>query len=312
MSDKTAKKIPAPIQPVEYPMRPWAKVAVDITGPFQGVPENKKYLLVLVDYYSRWPEVHACNDITSSGIIKWLNSIFARFGFPEELVSDNGTQFTSAEFEIFLSKRGTRHIKTTPYNPAANGMVERLNKTLKESLQALRFDIFSWEEKIQAVLMMLRSTVHRATGETPAQLLFKREIRTKLNSAHFNDEDDKMHEKISKYQNQYERKAESYKVGDYVRVKIFPNQGKGIPQYSQPMKIVKAKGKATFLLENKKSYHARRLINAHQLKDPEIEAEHPIVTCNETEQEAIATNENAQQLLRRSERERRPPDRWGY
>ncbi len=64
-----------------------------------------------------------------------LDSIFAREGLPNEIVSNNGTQFVSAEFESYLSKRGIKHIRTSLYHPQANGLIERFNRVLKQTLQ---------------------------------------------------------------------------------------------------------------------------------------------------------------------------------
>ena len=147
-ADKSVKPVQAPIQPIEYPMRPWAKVALDIMGPFRHAPYNKSNILVATCFYTKWPEAFLCGEVTSKTVIKWLRYLFARFGLPEEIVTDNGPQFRSHEFAEFLCCHDIRHSTTVPYNPSANGMVERLNRTLKESIQAIQLQGEQWEDAL--------------------------------------------------------------------------------------------------------------------------------------------------------------------
>ena len=91
--------------------------------------------LVLIDAYSKWLDVKVVNSATSSATIEHLRSIFSVHGLPETIVTDNGTVFTSAEFENFTKLNGIRHIRTAPYHPASNGQAERAVKIFKEYLK---------------------------------------------------------------------------------------------------------------------------------------------------------------------------------
>uniref|UniRef100_A0A5S6Q662 RNA-directed DNA polymerase n=1 Tax=Trichuris muris TaxID=70415 RepID=A0A5S6Q662_TRIMR len=95
-------KLPAKTPPCSWPPadKCWSRVHVDYAGPVEG-----RYLLVLVDAFSKWPEVFITEKITSSATISLLSRVFAQFGAPETIVSDNGTQFTAAEFKIFCAKK---------------------------------------------------------------------------------------------------------------------------------------------------------------------------------------------------------------
>ena len=100
MDDATEKMIKncqayTPLQPTPLPRGPWVKGAVDLVDPVDG-----QFILSYIDYYSSYPEAYILKEITSREVIKAY--IFATFGFPEELVSDNGKQFISKEFEAFL------------------------------------------------------------------------------------------------------------------------------------------------------------------------------------------------------------------
>ncbi|CAM4476964.1 unnamed protein product [Lepidochelys kempii] len=112
MHDKTAVTFTPPLQPVPLPESAWEKVAIDIVGPFDTAPIDCHYVTTSTDYFSKWPEVSFTSQISSATVIKFLSSVFSREGNPKELVSDNGSQFTSLEFETFL---GTFYTEGHPY-----------------------------------------------------------------------------------------------------------------------------------------------------------------------------------------------------
>lgn len=182
-SDKSAKPLNAPIQPIEYQMKPWAKIAIDIMGPFANAPLHKRNVLVATCFYSKWPEANVCGDVTTGVSIKWLRHLFAKHGLMEEIFTDNGPQFRSSEYAEFLRSNGIKHARTVPYNSAANGMVERLNRTLKESIQVPQFSGESCEDALIAALATYRTTSHTATDKTPSELMLRRVIRPRLNAA---------------------------------------------------------------------------------------------------------------------------------
>ena len=92
-------------------------------------------LFVVVDAHSKWLDVAVVSSVTSSVTIEKLRSMFATHGIPEIVVSDNGSVFTSDEFETFMTFNGIRHIKSAPYHPSTNGLAERAIQTLKENLR---------------------------------------------------------------------------------------------------------------------------------------------------------------------------------
>ena len=164
-----------PLQPTQLPKGPWVKGAVDIVGPIES-----KYLVTYIDYYSSYPEVAITRDITSKNIICILMNIFSRHGFPEEIVSDNGRQFVSQEFEQFLRSKNIKHVRSSPYYPRSNGKIERFHRYLKKNFQTVTLQGRSWEVELPQILMLYRSIPHPTTKKTPASMLFNGEIRTKL------------------------------------------------------------------------------------------------------------------------------------
>ena len=119
---KSTRHLPAvaPLQPWEWPQRPWIWLHLDYAGPFLG-----QMLLILVDAHSKWMEVHPVTTATSSITIEHLRVILATHGLPEMLVTDNGSVFTSSDFKDFTKRTGIRHVTSAPYHPASNGLAVR-------------------------------------------------------------------------------------------------------------------------------------------------------------------------------------------
>ena len=137
--------------------------------------------LILVDAHSKWLEVRQTNTATSSVTITHLRSIFSVHGLPEVVVIDNGTVFTSAEFEEYLKLNGIRHIRTAPYHPASNGQAERAVKIFKQHIKTNSGSTTPAE--LERFLFRYRLTPHTTTGVSPAELLFGRRPRSHLDLA---------------------------------------------------------------------------------------------------------------------------------
>ena len=115
--------------PWVWPERPFQRIHIDFAGPFLNL-----MFLLLVDAHSKWLEVIPMKTTTSQKTIDALSDIFARFGLPELLVSDNGPQFVSREFQEWLARQCIQHIRSSPYHPQSNGAAERCVQTFKNAL----------------------------------------------------------------------------------------------------------------------------------------------------------------------------------
>ena len=104
-----------PVHPLEYPEGPWQRLRIDFAGPFEG-----KTFLVVVDAFTKWPEVAILTSTTTEASVNELHYIFARW----DIVTDNGPLFVSEMFQRFTSSNNIKHIKSSPYQPATNGLAE--------------------------------------------------------------------------------------------------------------------------------------------------------------------------------------------
>ena len=136
--------------------------------------------LVAVDAHSKWPEVHTMGSTTAVKTLEVLRRMFASYGLPDQLVTDNGPQFLSEEFAAFVKNNGIKHIRTAPYHPASNGLAERFVQSLKQSLKTARTSGRTLQHRLSNFLLTYRSSPHATTGVTPSALFLNRPIRTRL------------------------------------------------------------------------------------------------------------------------------------
>ena len=186
---------------------------------------------------------------TSTKIIKAISTIFARFGVPNSLRTDNGPQFTSEEFATFLAEYSVEHCRTTPLWPQANGEVERQNRTQLKALRIAQVEGKSWETEMNKFLMAYRSTPQTSTGASPYFLMFGREMRTKLPDLkrEVQTTDAEVREKVwenkikgTKYADEKRRaKNSGIESGDQVLLKIQKTNKLSPNVHPDPLVIVK-------------------------------------------------------------------------
>ena len=130
-----------------------------------------------MDAHSKWPEVKIMQSTTAERTVEELGEIFSDKGLPEQIVSDNGPQFTS-EFGEFTKRNGIKHIFASPFHPSTNGLAERFVQTFKRSLRAAKTK--NLKRKLANFLLAYRNTPHQTTGMSPAVMLNGRNLRTRL------------------------------------------------------------------------------------------------------------------------------------
>ena len=154
----------------QIPDRPWKKIATDI------FTWSDRHFMVTVDYYSRFFEIDELNSLTSGTVIRKLKAIFARYGIPEELVSDNGPQYTSVEFNSFSEKWDFKHVTSSPGYPQSNGLAEKTVQTAKRILTKASADPNT--DPFLALLEYRTTPVDNLAS--PSELLMSRQLRSIL------------------------------------------------------------------------------------------------------------------------------------
>ena len=168
-----SKPVSATAHPWEFPTRPWERLHIDHAGPMNG-----NTFLVVVDSFSKWPEVERVKSTDAKTTCAVLRKLFATHGIPRTVVSDNGPGFASAELQQFFARNGVQHIFTAPYHPSSNGQAERYVRVFKEMLRSLKEgDV---ETRLCRLLFRYRLTPQTTTGQSPSELLMNRQLRSQL------------------------------------------------------------------------------------------------------------------------------------
>ena len=129
--------LPATLTPFST-KAPMEIVAVDFVGPLPVSVSNHRYMLVFIDMFSRFAEVYPCTNMSVDIVKEKTADFMARYGLPDAILSNRGTQFESQEYHNYLSQFGVRKLRTTAYHPQGNELCERFNRTLQTQLLALR------------------------------------------------------------------------------------------------------------------------------------------------------------------------------
>ena len=143
-------------------------------------PVRRRQFFILVDAHSKWADAIEMSSTTSAATIRKLRGLFASYGLPVQLVSDNGLQFASDEFSSFLKSNGVKHIMSAPYHPSSNGLAEHFIKTFKKAMKNPDHPSTSFDQQLMSFLLSYRTTPHCTTGETPVSLFLLRSVRTRL------------------------------------------------------------------------------------------------------------------------------------
>jgi hypothetical protein len=159
-------------------MAPWSCIHVDFYGP----APTGQHLLVLLDETTGFPEVEIMNKTTAFHTIRAFEKVFARHGLPDTIKSDNGSPFQSKEVKDYLTTQGIHHHRVTPLWPQANGKVEDFMKPMGKAIRAAWAEGRDWQRELFAFLMNYRTTPHLSTGLAPAEMLYKRVIRSTVPS----------------------------------------------------------------------------------------------------------------------------------
>ena len=147
------RKRVAPLQLLPVISEPFHRIAMDFTGPLPRTKGGKCYIIVAMDYATKWPEAKAVTSPTSKAAADLIENITNRFGVPVEILTDGGAHFVGTMMRQLYKQLRIHKITTTPYHPQTDGMVERFNATLKSMLRkSLSAFQGQWDEALPFVL----------------------------------------------------------------------------------------------------------------------------------------------------------------
>lgn len=154
---------------------PFYQIGIDIVGPLPKTTHENKYIVVAIDYLTKWPEARALQQATAEEVSLFIyEDIICRHGCPSKILSDRGTHFNNQVVAKLMEKFQIKHLFSTPYHPQTNGLVERFNRTLCESLAKLSENETEWDRKISPVLFAYRTSKNATTKMTPFYLAYGR------------------------------------------------------------------------------------------------------------------------------------------
>ncbi|GJR90274.1 reverse transcriptase domain-containing protein [Tanacetum coccineum] len=147
----------------------------DMAKKLSKFSRGNKYILVAVDYLSKWVEAKALPTNDARVVVKFLKSLFSRFGAPRAIISDRGTHFCNDKFDKVMSKYGVTHRLSTPYHPQTSGQVEVTNRGLKRILErTVGENRASWSDKLDDALWAFRTAYKTPIGFTPYKLVYEK------------------------------------------------------------------------------------------------------------------------------------------
>ncbi|XP_071797127.1 uncharacterized protein [Asterias amurensis] len=158
---------------------PFERIAVDIVGPIHPITETRnRYILTIIDYATRYPEAIPLPSIEAERVAEALVSVFTRVGVPKQMLTDQGSQFTSEIMKQVCKLLSVHRMTTTPYHPMCNGLVERFNGTLKQMLKRMCVERpRDWDRYINPLLFAIREAPQESLGFSPFEMLYGRQVR---------------------------------------------------------------------------------------------------------------------------------------
>ena len=151
-----------------------SRLHIDHAGPYLG-----SQFLIVIDSHSKWIEVEKVISTATEPTIRALQRMFATHGLPDTIVSDNGTAFTSEQFQKFCKCNGIRHVRSAPRHPSTNGLAERAVQIFKSTMRKMDNSL-PVDFRVFKFLARYRITPQTSTGRSPAELLLNRNPKMHL------------------------------------------------------------------------------------------------------------------------------------
>ena len=286
----------APLIPLPVVQEPFKRIAMDIVGPLPRSSSGKRYILVVCDYATRYPEAIPLKSIDAPQIAEQLVTLFSRVGIPDEILTDQGSNFTSQLLTEIYRMLHIHPIRTTPYHPQTDGLVERFNQTLKAMLKKAATDEGKeWDKVIPYLLFAYREAPQSSTGFSPFELLYGRSVRGPLDVLRDAWQEEKCEnesvvshlllmrerfeqmseivkenleaaQKLQKRWYDQNARQRQFQPGDQVLVLLPTSTNKLLAQWQGPYEVVKKIGKVDYLIHMYDRRKKRRVFHINMLK----------------------------------------------
>lgn len=320
---------------------PFQKISLDITGPLPRGKNGERYILGIVDNFSRYVALIPLKSATAETVARALHERWITlFGAPDSVHTDRGTEFQNTLMDQLCRFYGIRRSKSSPYYPQGNGMIERLFRTVKDMLYAtMDRTKNNWTEIIPSVEMALRCTDHRTLKFSPFEVVFGRKMATpllansleKIPSQSLSEYVKDIQESMQKIHGQIQDskrgmvqrdETPKYRLGEMVMAKIFPKiRGLNKARYEGPYEIIGNRGKWCYVLKNMKTckiiernyYHIKRCAAKFSIgKSTSIET---LTTENNVRSKVFPKRSNVAcetRVQRYPKRDRKAPERFVF
>ena len=268
--------------PIPIPQVRFSHIHTDLVGPLPPANGNR-YLLTIIDRFTRWPEAIPIPDMEAKTVANAiLEHWISRYGTPDTITTDQGRQFESHIFNHLCTRLGIKRIRTSAYNPKANGMVERFHRQLKDSLKCLNNDP-NWTSQLPLILLGIRTSVKEDLKHSPAELLFGTTLKLPADFVEETEESrtsdestfvDQLKAKLASQQSANTRvvPTESFIPNDlmsceYVLVRVDAQRKPLQRPYNGPYKVI-ARNKHTFTIDTP---NGRENVNINRLKPAKVD-----------------------------------------
>ena len=278
---KSNSKCPTKAKMISMPLieQPFQRIAMDVVGPLLRTQGGNRFILTICDYATHYPEAFALPNVEAPRVAKELIKLFSHVGIPDEILTDQGTNFMSTMIEEIYRLLHIKRIRTTPYHPQTDGLVERFNGTLKGMLKMfVSRNQKDWDEYLPYLLFAYREVPQETTGFSPFEFLYGHCVRGPLDVLKEDWTGDKetavpvathiiaMRERLAemtgliakhaaarqeKQKQQYDKNARSrsFQAGDQVLV-LLPVGANGLTlQWTGPYKVTRKLGVVDYEIE---------------------------------------------------------------
>ncbi|XP_019200068.1 PREDICTED: uncharacterized protein K02A2.6-like [Ipomoea nil] len=240
---------------------PFSRWGIDLVGALPTGTGSRKYIIVAIDYFTKWVEAEPLVSITAARCKRFVEkNILYRFGIPFQVITDNGRHFEAREFSEILAGWGVKHSRVAVSYPQANGQVENANRTILDGLKKkLEVAGGAWVEELDGILWAYRTTPRRATGETPFALAYGFEARAPVEVIipsrrveEFESEQNELHLRVDLNFLDEKREAAFCKMENYSRQLKSYHDAQVRPRYFQVGDLVLRRREASQPLEGGK------------------------------------------------------------